>query len=148
MSLNQHHLSSMPLTNLGFQALSHKGMLLHNINPSALPDEEAVTQGGTSVDEPRCLIHCASKVANDFTGVAFSLELLVLVDARQFVGIPQGKEAFAVYLEADVELSIQIEDDFGDFVELAIHNRSSVVKSWLHSLHQGDHEAGVNGVVK
>ena len=120
-------------------------MLLQNIDPTALPDEEAITQGSASVDEPRCLIHCASKVANDFTGIAFSLQFsflfLVFVDARQFVGVPQSKEAFAVDLEADVELSVQVEDDFGDFVELAIHNCSSVVESWLHSLHQGDHEA-------
>lgn len=81
MSLHQYHLSCMPLTNLGFQTLGHKRMLVHNINPSALPDEEAVTQRSTSVDEPGCLIHCASKVSNDLTGVAFSLQLLVFIDA-------------------------------------------------------------------
>jgi len=81
MSFNQNHLSSMPLTDLGFQTLGHKRMLVHNINPSTLPDKEAVTQRSTSVDEPRCLIHCASKVANDFTSIAFSLQLLVFVDA-------------------------------------------------------------------
>ena len=43
MSFNQNHLSSMPLTDLGFQTLGHERMLLHDIDPSALPDEEAVT---------------------------------------------------------------------------------------------------------